>query len=338
MTRAPLIGSAAMLALAGIGGAALAPPAAAQTRIDVPPPPSAVAQAKAQATGDYGVLLRGVAGGQIQDAWDRSDLTAGVYRYAACGSCVYKVRTRERMVTGIELPAGETIAGADIGDSGLFEVEIRAPRVAAVKPLGQGVDTSLLIYGSSGRIYPFYLRAEGFNSTNVPDLLVRVVGAPAPDGPGLPGIDAAGAGGTETGASGAERPSRLPPARGEDIAALAEALRTKPPAGEPAAEDFAARHPFDPDKLRGWGDYELWGSEELRPETVFRDDDFTYIKFGDRWTDLELPTAYVVVDGIDELVNTRVAGTTFIVESTRKLISLKSGKKYLCIQYTGEGR
>ena len=52
----------------------------------------------------------------------------------------------------------------------------------------------------------------------------------------------------------------------------------------------------------------------------------------------KLPTAYVVVDGIDELVNTRVRGSTYIVESTQRLISLKSGKKYLCIRYTGAER
>ncbi|WP_413208535.1 TrbG/VirB9 family P-type conjugative transfer protein [Rhodospirillum sp. A1_3_36] len=88
--------------------------------------------------------------------------------------------------------------------------------------------------------------------------------------------------------------------------------------------------------MRGWGDYSLWGSDNtLKPRTVYRDDYFTYIKFGDRWKDIELPTAYVVVDEIDELVNTRVDGDTFIVESTRPLITLKSGASYLCIRYDG---
>ena len=100
--------------------------------------------------------------------------------------------------------------------------------------------------------------------------------------------------------------------------------------------DFVAQSPFDPNALRGWGEYDLWGDETLRPETVFRDDHFTYIRFGKRWKDVELPTAYVVVDGIDELVNTRVQGETYIIESTRPLITLKSGQSYLCIEYTGD--
>ena len=48
------------------------------------------------------------------------------------------------------------------------------------------------------------------------------------------------------------------------------------------------------------------------------------------------PTAYVVIDDLDELVNTRVVGTTYIIESTHKLITLKSGDSYMCVQYKGE--
>ena len=54
------------------------------------------------------------------------------------------------------------------------------------------------------------------------------------------------------------------------------------------------------------------GDKNLKPEQVYRDDNFTYIQYGDKWNDIELPTAYVVVDDIDELVNTRVIGTTFV--------------------------
>jgi ComB9 competence protein len=69
---------------------------------------------------------------------------------------------------------------------------------------------------------------------------------------------------------------------------------------------------------------------------VFRDRHFTYLQYGDKWDGTELPTAYVVVDGVDELVNTRVQGASFIIETTAPLISLKLGKKYLCIRYDGE--
>ncbi|GAB6053081.1 hypothetical protein JCM17960_34900 [Magnetospira thiophila] len=282
-----------------------------------PVPESAVAQAKRQADGDYGELLRLSVGGQIQAAWDRADETAGVYRTLVCADCTYRVRLRERMVTVIELPEGEKIERADLGDPAAFKVTLRGPRRLSVMPAGFGLDSNMVVHGRSGALYPFYLRAEGFNADTLPDLVVRIEGA----------VDA---------------PPIIAPAGKTDI----QTLELPPPGtsaasdlsdtpAEPLPDDFVETVPFDPDKLRGWGDYELSGSDDLKPETVFRDDVFTYVRFGERWRDLELPTAYVVVDGLDELVNTRVRGTTYIIESTQPLITLKSGTRFLCIRYSG---
>ena len=69
---------------------------------------------------------------------------------------------------------------------------------------------------------------------------------------------------------------------------------------------------------------------------MFRDNRFTYIRFGDRFESLELPTAYLVKDEIDELVNTHLKGTTLVVEAVGRMITLKSGTQYLCIEYVGE--
>lgn len=191
-----------------------------------------------------------------------------------------------------------------------------------MRPVGQGYDTSLIVYGKSGRVYPFYLRAEGLNSKNVPDLVVKIEGAVTIDDDLTP-----------PGFALDEPPPPSGAAVGDMAKAVAGLEHTNPLT---PADDFVAEAPFDPNALRGWGDYTLWGDDALRPETVFRDDHFTYIRFGERWKDIELPTAYVVVDGIDELVNTRVQGQTYIVESTRDLITLKSGKSYLCIKYEGD--
>lgn len=300
-----------------------------------PVPNSVVKQAEAQAKGDFTTMKRSAVGGQIQEAWDDADAGDGVFTYPFCGSCTYKVRLREHMVTLIELPNGETIERADVGDKGTFEVLTRGPRRLAVKPAGMGVDTNLMVYGKSGNVYPIYLRAESFNSKNVPDLVVRIEGAVTTE---------------EIEVGGLTTPEIMPPETGDETMALPapptgdekdmaiEGLKTPDP--NRASGDFVQEAPFDPDKLRGWGEYTLWAGgpdgEGLRPETVFRDDYFTYIRFGDKWKDIELPTAYVVVDDIDELVNTRVQGSTFIIESTQRLITLKSGKSYLCIEYGGQ--
>ncbi len=268
-------------------------------------------QAQQQLRGNYGEMERPVsAGGQIQQAWDTAGKNSGTHSQIECESCVYRVRLREYMVTAIQLPEGANITSTDLGDGSKFEVQPRNANTVVVKPYGAGVDSSLQIYTEEGKVYSFYLRSEGINSQNLPDLMFRI-----------------------------ERPRR------SDISysqwsnqAGASLINPAAPSGEPAekeTKDFLKTAPFDPAKLRGWNDYKLWGDEKLKPASVFRDDNFTYIQFGDKWNDLELPAAYVVVDDIDELVNTRVSGTTYIIESTQRLITLKSGHSFMCIQYTG---
>jgi ComB9 competence protein len=303
----------------------------------LPVPASVIRQAESQLQGQFPAMARAGVGGQIQDAWNTSEPREGVQTFRRCEDCVYKVRLREFMVTTIILPEDAEIVTADLGDTTGFQVKVKSANMIAVRPASYGLDTDLNVYSKSGAVYPIYLRAESFNSKNLPDLVVKIVGRETPpkiDGPataidGPAGKDAA-AGGDE---ARREKEGADGKGKAEDkTAAAVEALTNpKPPAG-----DFVRSIPFDPSTLHGWKDYKLWGDETLRPETVFRDGQFTYIQYGAKWDASELPAAYVVIDGIDELVNSRVQGTTFIVESINPLISLKNGKRFLCIQYTGE--
>jgi ComB9 competence protein len=304
----------------------------------MPVPDTVLKQAELQAEGIFPKMKRGAVGGQVQDAWDDSKPEEGVIEFNHCPKCTYKVRLREYMVTVIEFPEGETIERADTGDMSEFTIQQRGARRLSIKPAGYGVDSNLIVYGKSGAIYPIYMRAERFNSTNVPDLLVRISGkvrvaasagsSDASKEP--PAITVAGVG-----------EASLPPMAPPDKKAgpKASAVAGLKPDPKPPSNDFVQDAPFDPNKLRGWGEYEVWAGgtagETLKPATVFRDDYFTYIRFDDKWNDMEYPTAYAVVDGIDELVNTRRQGQTLIVESTNKLITLKSGKSFLCIKYKG---
>lgn len=337
MSKAPLLAAAiAVLMVTSMPGAR------AQTAVPPVPPPlparavadSVVAQAEDHAEGVFGAMSRVSVGGQVQDAWDDTENEVGVFTFALCDGCTYKVRLREYMVTVLELPEGEVIERADVGDGGSFRVKARGPRRLAIKPLGFGLDSNLMVYGQSGTVYPVYLRAESFNSVNVPDLFVRIVGQVS-----IAPVEVAGIG------------EGILPAGGSSVAPLIPGTTRLPVplimdpdspglAADQRGGDFVRDALFDVDALRGWGDYTLWAGgpdgEALRPETVFRDEQFTYIRFGDRWQGLELPVAYVVVDDIDEVVNTRLQGSTFIVESTRPLITLKSGLSYLCIEYAGD--
>lgn len=332
---------AAILALMGTPSMAQTPSPTSTGPRSLPPPPplpasgaasapatpipaATVKQAEAHSRGEFSAMKRASVGGQVQEAWDSAGKEAGVFKYAYCPDCTYKVRLREHMVTTIELPAGEVFEKADVGDPDTFKVESRGKRRLAVKAAGFGVDTNLIVYSKSGAIYPIYLRLESYNSKNVPDLLVRIEGH-VPSSEGAAGFKVV---------DGERGDEVAPPiSLGKEVADLRQSPSPPPPG------DFVKNAPFDADTLRGWGEYKLWGGgnyvEDLKPETVFRDDHFTYVRFGEKWKDIELPTAYVVVDGIDELVNTRVQGRTYIIESTRRLITLKSGSTFICIQYTG---
>lgn len=328
-----LINRAAIAALVMVPGAAFA-----QTPVggipQVPVPKSVVKQAEAQANGQFSEMRRSMVGGQIQKAWDKADDNAGVIGFNFCSSCSYKVRLREHMVTVIELPEGEVIERADAGDTKEFLVEQRQKNRLSIKPYGAGVDSNLMVFGKSGNVYPVYLRTEKFNSVNVSDLLVRIQGTVT-----MPEIEVPGVGVGESpheGITVAALPKMAVPGSKHNVplemAANSEADEQ---------EDFVQKIPFYPDKIRGWDDYELWGGgphvDQLRQaiKSVFKDDYMTFIRFNDKWASVELPTAYVVVDSIDEVVNTRIDGKTYIIESTQRLITLKSGQSYLCIKYVG---
>ncbi len=221
------------------------------------------------------------------------------------------------------------IVTADLGDPTGFQVQVRAANLIAVRPSTYGVDTNLNVYTKAGTVYPFYLRAESFNSVHVPDIVVHLLGREKPKE--IKGVEEDPVTQDKGGRQGKDSDKPNDPAAG------AVHNLTHP---APAAGDFVRAVPFDPSTLHGWKDYDLWGggedAERLKPEVVYRDDFFTYLQYGAAFDQVELPVAYVVRDGIDELVNSRVQGNTFIIESVAPLISLKNGKSFLCIRYLGE--
>ncbi len=285
---------------------------------------STIDQTQDHIEGNYTPMTRVAAGGQIQSAWDEVDITAAQFSYEMCQNCTYKVLTREYMVTVIELPENEVINAYDIGQAAAFVITKPEKNKLAIRPNGFGMDSNLIIYGQDGRHYSFYLRAEGVNSNNIPDFVIKIDGKiPAKITENSVKFDNAND-------NNKSNHSNSPKLSIKDIDNI------KPPSKKTNIGDFVTEIPFDPDKLHGWDDYEIWGDgwpKNWMPEVIFRDEVMTYIRFGNNYAHLELPTAYVVIDDIDENVNTRISGTTFIIESTNGLITLKSGEKYLCIKF-----
>lgn len=307
---------------------------------NVPPP---ITQQQVDQTRDHfegrytSMIRRNLKGGAIQEAWDEADPRAGVWIFEYCPACTYKARLREFMATSIQLPEGEVIQGIDVGDQDNFPVRARTDNSFTIKPLGFGGDTSLIVYGANGRVYPFYLRSEGVYSDHVPDLLIRITGV-IDDREKYQASIEPGANDAPSAREDEDRSGGEAPTDGAAATLAPEIIGDLDPGGyvAPKSGDFVRHIPFNPDALHGWGDYALSGDEALKPETVFRDGRFTYIKFGRRFESLELPTAYLVRDEIDELVNTHLKGSTLVVEAIGPMITLKSGEKFLCIKYEGE--
>ena len=270
---------------------------------------------------DYGDLKQpdriNPEGGLIQYAWDDAPAEAGVSSYRYCDDCVYRVRTRELMVTTIVLPEDHKIFSIDIGDKDGYDFEIRYDSMITVRPTNFGIDTSMNVFTNYG-VMSFYLRSESFDSENVPDIRVMIEGNNVLE---------------KLISKYAEDESKKSVDRDlANLPLLESASDTSKSWQKKIGDDIA----FDASSLRGWDDYTLWGDKSLEPETVFRDDYYTYISFDETWTDLDLPVAFVVFDGVDEGVNTKVEGRMLIVESTSPLIILKAGESFLCIEYGGE--
>ena len=262
---------------------------------------------------------------QFQQAWEHSSPDQGVYVTQVCPNCIYRMQTRELMVSTIQLPKLEKIAGFDLGDQSTFSAERRNDYTLAIQPLAYNVDTNLNIYTESGMVYPFYVRSLPFQSNLIPDLLVRIE-----DNGLVPGKF-----GLKTLHDVSEVMEKVIPEQIQEKVTVSEVLENlKTP--EQTEEDFVRTIEFDPASLMGFDGYQVFGSADrkLRPKIVFRDKAFTYIQWDD-WDNFDQLTAYVVKHGIDTLVNTRVRGRTLIIESTADLISLKNRDSYLCLRWKG---
>lgn len=300
----------------GLTVLSLAVPAQAQTAADVINAVEPVAPLENMVKGDYpGMKRESNVVGAIQRAWDNSPGNAGVFvaRYSA--DQVFKIRVREFMTTTIILPEWESIGKAVLGDSYGFKAEQTQPHILVVRSALSGADTTLTVIGESGRVYPFYIRAEGYNSQNVPDVAVYVK-ADRPSDPAHP-TDAVAA------KSGKSEKGKATEKKSVDRA------RNTPGLEDP---DWLRAIPFDPSKLRF--DFSMSGDKSISPDRVFSDGLFTYFDYGSDWDGTDLPVVYRVVDGVDTPVNTRSQGSMLIAESAGAF-TLRNGQRVVCIRPHG---
>jgi ComB9 competence protein len=262
----------------------------------------------------------------VQDAWDnpQANMAAGSVKpgYAKLTwsqGTILTIKLRNGMVTMINLPMGEEIQEAVIGNDGLFTIPegYKGKRTFMISPAAdnQGSDTNMIITGKSGNKYVFYLRSEPANSSEITYSEVDVVieGSAAANG-----IGNAGGGMVNLTAAKKSTSSYVGSIDGEDY-------------------DWIKSVKIDPSEFRFDLDIFVPNPDDyvIAPERVWRDKIFTYIDFGDKVIAMtQRPVVSILVEGGESPVGFRTDGPDgrlLIVEAVGDMV-LRSGQRLVCIK------
>lgn len=263
----------------------------------------------------------------VQNAWDNptanmaaGSVKPGYAQLAWSAGAVLPIKLRNGMVTMINLPNGEQIADAVVGNPDLFKIDAtQGDRTMFVSPTGnnQGSDTNMIVMGQSGNKYVFYLRSEPSNSSEITysqvDVLLDSNGS-------LPVANAAAA--TSGGAKSIfQKPAPQTSVIGTD------------------GEDYGwiKSMKIDPSEFRFDLDIFVPNPDDyvIAPERVWRDRIFTYIDFGDKVIAMtQRPVVSLLVEGGESPVGFRTDGEDgrlLIVEAVGDMV-LRSGQRIVCIK------
>lgn len=273
--------------------------------------------------------------GLTQDAWNarlrdrgESRINPGYVRYIYNPANVFPIRTRESMITTIKLPEDEELLQAFSGDDQGFQVGIPTPNSIAIKALFPGVDTNLVAYAKSGKIYTFYVRSEGYNSKTPSDFLVDVI---------HPG-EGAMEGASITNESQINKPEK---SFVETAQRIRDPYATLPLDRREKYREYSDWSDFNPSTVtEDLGVYVPQNSAGATiPYRVFRDDRFTYVDYGPNATQMtEWPTPLMVVQGVEGPVGFRTAGPggRMLVMEALGTFVLRNGQRILFIKPKSE--
>lgn len=272
--------------------------------------------------------------GLTQNAWNvvlrqRGESTSrpGYVRYIYDPQQSFPIRAREGMITTIKVPDDENIMQAFVGDEAGFQVGVATPQSVVIKALFPGVDTNLIMYAESGKIYTFYLRSEPYNASQITDFLVDVVS---------PGAGAYNGSQMDT-----QSPERMAQLDAENPSATARRVRdpyaTQLVSTNPRFREYAEWTDFNPSTVReDLGVYVPQGQTGgIIPYRVFRDDRFTYIDYGPNASQMtEWPTPLIVIQGVEGPVGSRTAGPggrMIVIEALGDFV-LRNGQRVLVVK------
>ncbi len=267
--------------------------------------------------GKYPRLERQHSLGAIQQAFDQSTEEAGVYKVTYSQQALIKLRLREFMTTIVVLPSWEEIVDIIVGDKSTFEASKKESHIFLLKPKDFiGADSNITVLGRSGLVYTFYVRSEGYNSVNLPDLRVHVH-VPG-DIPRQFPIQSPSQNGTKEDFD----------KRGENPSLQQDRLAH-------STKDYPQTLPPKMDRLNfKWS---MAGDQTIAPRQVFSDGVRTWFNFddgaGSKIEEKDLPVISRVLDGVDTPINTRIEDNLIVAEATG-IFTLKNGNRITCVYPT----
>ncbi|MDE6250707.1 MAG: TrbG/VirB9 family P-type conjugative transfer protein [Alphaproteobacteria bacterium] len=265
----------------------------------------------------------------VQAAWDNPTVNMaagstkpGYAQLAWAPGNVLPIKLRNGMVTMLNLPNGEQIEDAFVGNTGMFTFEgAQGGRTLMITPASDnmGGDTNMIVTGKSGNKYIFYLRSEPIGSSEVTYSQVDVI---LDNNASLPNASASTAAGATGGASSIFKKS-------------AKSSGTVGVDGEDYG--WIKSMKIDPSEFRFDLDIFVPNPDDyvIAPERVWRDRIFTYIDFGDKVISMtQRPVVSLLVEGGESPVGFRTDGEDgrlLIVEAVGDMV-LRSGQRIVCIK------
>jgi hypothetical protein len=197
----------------------------------------------------------------------------------------------------------------------------------SIKPSYRGSDTNLTVLTKDGKTYVFRMVSEGTDSPTVTDWLITV----APSAPDFSTLGQTPAAPTAVAAAAA---APLPGVAPAPIAPAAPQPNRPPASGPTASPDQAA--PIDRGAVVK--DLKVYGRDDhpedasIAPESVWRDNLFTYIEYGARFREVDLPVvSRLSTAGVENQVQWRIDGTRIVVVGIGDFV-LRHDQRVVCIK------
>ena len=205
----------------------------------------------------------------------------------------HKIRTRQAMAT--TLIFDNDIDNFVLGDQTGFKVEQIPSKSNAIAIIPQliGIDTSLTIFTSDGKIHTFYVFSTDYKNANDPSFVIHIE---------------------------------------DDEIKRVQLEKAKVDSNEYKIikDGIAELKIKKSDIYSGYVQKAKKENEWLLSSEIFSDKKFTYFKYSKDEMP-QIPTIFAVIDKQDSPVETRVIGDYIIAETINPKFTIKSGDSYVCV-------